>query len=85
MTVPCKELTVTAPPIIPPVIPPVIPPIEPPVEHPIITIDEADAGTRAGKQYWIKSTLPLLDLLPGFPYFIGLPILPGFRISETMW
>ena len=63
--------------------PPVEPPIEPPVELPI-TPEEAAAGIAAGKQYWIKSTWPWFDLLPGLPYFVGIPILPGFRISETM-
>ena len=72
------------PPVTPPVIPPITPPTVPPVTPPIVTLPEAAAGIQAGKQYWIKCTLPLLDLLPGFPYFEGIPILPGFRISENM-
>ena len=75
------------PPVEPPIEPPVEPPIEPPVEPPVelpITPEEAAAGIAAGKQYWIKSTWPWFDLLPGLPYFVGIPILPGFRISETM-
>jgi len=70
------------PPVTPPTVPPVVPPVTPPVIPPIITPEDAAAGIQAGKQYWIKCTLPLLDLLPGLPYFKGIPILPGFRISD---
>ena len=99
MTVPCKGVLVSAPLVVPPIVPPIEPPIEPPVPPveppitppveppavpPIITPEEAAAGIAAGKQYWIKCTLPLLDLLPGLPYFVGIPILPGFRISDKM-
>ena len=53
-----------------------------PIEPPVITPEEAVEGIKLGKQYWIKSTWPLLDLLAGLPYFVGMPILPGFRISD---
>jgi len=60
---------------------PVYAPVTPPA---MVTPAEASAGIKAGKHYFIKSTLPLLDMLPGLPYFEGIPILPGFRISDKM-
>lgn len=54
-----------------------------PAPSPIPAAAPSPTATFQVKQYWIKSTLPLLDMLPGLPYIPGIPILPGFKISET--
>ena len=48
-----------------------------------LTVEEANERIRMGLRCYIKFTLPILDLLPGFPYAMGVPILPGFAITEN--
>ena len=47
-----------------------------------ITVEEANERVRMGLPCYIKCVLPILDLIPGFPYMQGIPILPGFAITE---
>lgn len=47
-----------------------------------LTVEEANERVRMGLPCYIKFTLPILDMLPGFPYMQGIPILPGFAITE---
>ena len=79
------SLTVAAAPVVTPTYPTPTPtPTQVPGVVPAaITPSMAIEGIRAGKQYWIKCTIPILDMLPGIPYSSSIPILPGFRISET--
>lgn len=37
----------------------------------------------AEETMYIKFNIPYLDMLPGLPYPMGFPILPGFRLSKT--
>lgn len=67
-----------------PYVPPGVTPTPTPGVMPAaITPSMAIEGIRAGKQYYIKFAIPILDMLPGLPYSPGIPILPGFKISET--
>lgn len=80
----CKggEWVPYTPPVAPPA-PPVAPPGVPPAAPPkYLTPAEAAERIRAGLPVYIKCVLPLLDLLPGFPYTPGIPILPGFAITD---
>jgi acyl-CoA thioesterase FadM len=47
-----------------------------------LTVDEANERVRTGLPCYIKCVLPILDMLPGLPYIQGIPILPGFAITE---
>ena len=47
-----------------------------------LTVAEADERVRTGLPCYIKCVLPILDMLPGLPYIQGIPILPGFAITE---
>lgn len=82
-----KWVPYAAPPIPPPVVPPFVPPVVPPVEPPVappkyLTTAEAAERIRSGLPVYIKCVVPLLDLLPGFPYTPWIPILPGFAITD---
>ena len=46
-----------------------------------LTPQEADEVIRSGGACYIKSMIPILNMLPGLPYFTGCPILPGFVIT----
>jgi len=61
------------------VVPP-IPGVTPPTA---VTAAAAAKGIAVGKIYYLKLTLPLLSMLPGLPYHKGMPVLPGWIISET--
>ena len=56
-------------------------PVEPGVRK-YLTVEEANERVRMGLPCYIKCVLPILDLIPGFPYMQGIPILPGFAITE---
>lgn len=47
-----------------------------------ISTEEATYYTNKGVPCYIKCIVPILNMLPGLPYFIGCPILPGFAITE---
>lgn len=49
-----------------------------------VTPAEAGRGVAVGKMYYIKCTLPLLNMLPSpITYSPGMPVLPFFVISTT--
>lgn len=47
-----------------------------------LTVEEANERIRLGLPCYFKCTLPIFDLLPGLPYMQGIPVLPGFAITE---
>lgn len=48
-----------------------------------VSADAAATGRAAGKQYYIKSSLPIFCCLPGLPYVPGMWVPPMCVISET--
>lgn len=48
-----------------------------------VSPEEAAEGIPAGKRYYIKFGVPILSLLPGLPYTLGMWVPWGFIITET--
>ena len=48
-----------------------------------VSIEEANSGFAVGKHYFVKWSLPILSIIPGFPYTPGMWIPWGFIITET--
>jgi len=72
------EKVIPTPPI------PGIPPTPTPTPPTPVTPEEAKTAAAMGKILYLKCTLPLLNMLPSpIPYSPGMPVLPGFVISET--